>query len=60
MILYLLDVHYLTEEVEYDGEIREPGTASKNSIQPMNLENINFVQLGAFIIAIPLLLLYQI
>ncbi len=60
LVLYLLDVHYLTEEVEYDGEIKEPMDTYKNGVKPMNIGDIDFYQMGAFVVAIPLLLIYQI
>ena len=56
LLFYLLDVHYLTEEVELDCEIREPkGTKGINDISEFNT-----FQFAAFIIATPLLLIYQI
>jgi len=54
--MYLLDIHYLTEEVELDGEIREPN-GTKHAV---DISRFNMLQVFAFTIASPLLLLYQI
>lgn len=56
LFMYLLDIHYLTEEVELDGEIREPNGAK----HAVDISRFNMLQLFAFAIASPLLLLYQI
>lgn len=56
LLMYLLDVHYLTEEVELGGEIREPN-GTKNA---MDLSRFSMIQVFAFAIAMPVLILYQI
>ena len=55
LLLYLLDIHYLTEEVELDCEIREP----KGTKGIQDISEFNSFQLVAFVIATPLLLIYQ-
>lgn len=60
LVLYLLDVHYLAEEVEYEGEIREPTSSAKRGEKAIDLSDLNMLQLLGFVVAIPLLFLYQV
>lgn len=59
MVLYLLDIHYLTEEVEYEGEIREPPSSLRNQ-SSFDMSSVNTMQACGFVIAVPLLILYQV